>query len=397
MLAKLWLDAIRKIYENGDIPSEGISPEVVKATGTELSNAVDVGFNQILKDVDYTAIDHTIREILKKNAWKFSVAKNYNDNIRINNLLTRGDGSVRPWNEFKREAMRVVGMSNRYLKTEYDTIVAGAMMSRQWQEIQRDKHIFPYAKFVVTLDNHTSDICAPLSGVVVQVDDPILQYYFPPNHFNCRTSVIKLRDATPTLQEQIPKLDLPEEFLNNTGITGEVFTDKNKYIKNTPKKVLDKSNFYHERNELYLKYKNNPDYYDVEINDLSGVKATHRLHNFDKRTGIYEKEVQNILFKEGYKVILESEDPKIEGKKVDGFLNDRSFDISSILGDGKNTIVRALKHSYKKKAEVAILYFPNKEIYSMNELNRSIARYNGQIDYRFKKIIYIVEGKINFY
>ena len=35
--------------------------------------------------------------------------------------------ALRPWNEFKREAQaNVVGTSNRYLRTEYDTIVASA-------------------------------------------------------------------------------------------------------------------------------------------------------------------------------------------------------------------------------------------------------------------------------
>lgn len=173
-----------------------------------------------------------MREALKRNIWQFSVAKNYSDNARLNNLLLRPDGSLRPWNEFKREAMFVVGESNRYLKTEYDTIVAGAQMSRLWQEIQRDKHIFPYVQLKVVIDGHTSEICSPLHDLIFEVDDPVLAFYFPPNHFNCRTAAIKLREGVPSDNYLLP--DIPEAFQNNVGVTGEIFTEKNKYIENTP-------------------------------------------------------------------------------------------------------------------------------------------------------------------
>lgn len=223
------------------MPKDGFSTEIVKKTGRELSTAVDKGY--IYKGIEYDTPDFIAREVLKNNVWRFSVAKNYNDCIRLNNLLLRPDGSIRSWSEFKREAMRIIGMSNRYLKTEYDTIIAGAMMSRKWQEIQRDKHIFPYVQFKVTMDGHTSEICTPLSDIIVEVDDPFLQHYFPPNHFNCRTDVIKLRNAEPTPQKLLPYIDIPKAFLNNVGATGEIFTEENSYIANTPKLLTKELEF----------------------------------------------------------------------------------------------------------------------------------------------------------
>lgn len=148
---------------------------------------------------------------------------------------------MRPWNEFKREAERVVGDSNRYLKTEYDTIVSGAQMSRLWQEIQRDKHIFPYVQLDVVQDKRTSDICEPLAGLIFEVDDPVLAYYFPPNHFNCRTTARKLRHGVPSKNYQLP--DIPEEFKNNAGISSQIFTDKNRYIQNTPDELLNDADY----------------------------------------------------------------------------------------------------------------------------------------------------------
>lgn len=394
ILAKQWIETIRQIYKGKEMPKEGFSTEIVKLTGKELSTAVDRGFEMA---GDYDAIDEIPRQILKENVWKFSVAKNYNDCVRLNNLLLRPDGSIRSWSEFKREAMKVVGTSNRYLKTEYDTIIAGAMMSRKWQDIQRDKYIFPFVQFKVVQDNRTSEICSPLHNIICKVDDPFLAHYFPPNHFNCRTDVIKLRDAEPTPQKELPYIDIPKAFLNNVGETGEIFTEENSYIKNTPKEVLNKAKHYHDRNEVFEKYKNNPEYYDVEMNALGGVKATHKDHNFDKRTGVFEKHIQNLFFERGDIFTLESENPQIEGKKIDGYFNDNSHDISVIIGNGNNTIKRALNHSREKKAEVAILYFDDKETFDFEWLKQGIKKYNGQTDYRFKYIIYIIENEIFYY
>ena len=91
---------------------------------------------------------------------------------------------------------------------------------------------------------------------------------------------------------------------------------------------------------------------------------------------------------------LENESSSIPGKKIDGFINDYSHDISVIFGNGDNTIKRALNHSREKKAQVAILYFNNKKDFDLEWLERGINKYNGQTKYRFKKIIYIIEDKI---
>lgn len=139
-------------------------------------------------------------------------------------------------------------------------------MSRMWQEIQRDKHIFPFVQFDVVKDGRTSDICSSLDKLIFEMDNPVLAYYFPPNHFNCRTRVRKLRNGVPSKNYTLP--DIPTEFKNNAGMCppaykkllsndkdkkpirkecGEIFTEENRYIKNTPKEVLD------EAKRLYLK------------------------------------------------------------------------------------------------------------------------------------------------
>lgn len=295
ILAAQWMDAIRYAYSHKGFDG-GVYHPIVKATGAELVKGVDVGYG-ILQGTDYGSPDYIMREYLKRNVWKFSVAKNYNDSIRLSNLLIRKDGSVRPWHEFKKEALFVVGASNRYLKTEYDTIVAGAQMSRLWQEIQRDKYIFPFVQFDVVLDGRTSEICEPLHNLIFKVDDPVLAYYFPPNHFNCRTTVRKLRTGVPSKNYQLP--DIPEAFKNNVGASKEIFTADNNYILNTEENVLK------EADRIYLK-------------ELRRKVMSHAEANYIKQTYEMTDGKRVVINKKGFKHFLNEPHDKIIEKNILG-------------------------------------------------------------------------------
>ena len=133
------------------------------------------------------------------------------------------------------------------------------------------------------------------------------------------------------------------------------------------------------------------------MNENGGLKATHILHNQNPKTIKVEQKVQDLFFKNGDKFTLENESSEIEGKKIDGFLNEFTHDISAINGSGKNTIKRAMNHAREKKADVTILYFPESSEFSMERLEQGFKMYNGQTEYRFKKIIYIVDDIINYY
>lgn len=380
------MDVIKGMYKAKGMGENFVSTPIVQKQGQQFNQAINSQFG----DIDFDSPDYILRETLKKNTWDFSVAKNYNDNIRLNNLLLNEDGSLRSWSDFKYEAKKVVGESTRYLKIEYDTVVASAQMSRIWQDLQATKEIFPYVQIVVVKDDRTSDTCAPLADVIFSVDDPSLMYYWPPNHFNCRTTVKKLRYGVPTEKYELP--EIPEEFRNNVGATGEVFTKDNSYIANTPQEILKLADVFYQAQKDYDKY-NTSEYYDVELSTNNGVKAIHKGHSFDPKTGQYEKEVQKLLYDKGNRIILTDERSGIPGKKVDGIINSQTFDISSILGDGKNAIKRAFQHSQAKNAEVAILHFPNTELYSKSRVLQGIRMYQGQTTYRFKAVIVVIDRR----
>lgn len=178
--------------------------------------------------VDWNMPDYKMREFLANHYCLFEVAKNYDELIQINNLVLNEDGNLKLWHNFKREVKLLIGHEIGELERDYRTFVAFAQMSSHWFDIQRDKHLFPFLEFVVTKDGHTSDICEPLYKVVVSVDDPMLLTYYPPNHFNCRTDVIRLRRGVIKKRQKLPKLE--NRFIFNYSNPKDIEIDKSFFI-----------------------------------------------------------------------------------------------------------------------------------------------------------------------
>ncbi|GET46504.1 phage head morphogenesis protein [Capnocytophaga felis] len=350
-LSERWLYLVRSIYKNKGLPDELIYEPIVREQAIE----------QAFDESGYDTPDYKMREFLKKNVWEFSVAKNYNDNIALNNLLLKPDGSLRNWNDFKREAQKVVGNSIRYLKTEYNTVVLGAQNASLWADIQKYKHLFPFLQFDVVMDGHTSDICKPLHGVIVSVDDPMLKHYFPPNHFNCRTTVRQLRKGVPTESYAVP--DIPDAFKNNPGITGKVFTQKNSYIANTPNDVLILAPSLYKENERNKRYEG----IDFEVHKIGkGVVEIYKLETLQgqqnkqkKSEFVKNKEALTLLAKQGEKYRML---PIVE----DGQTNPDAFNLKmsqytdvkvAESSNGKNVIQSALKEANRQGVKEVIIQF----------------------------------------
>lgn len=362
--------------------------------------AFATGINGIYKDVDFDTPDWYMREVLKRNTWAFSVAKNYNDNIAINNALIDEKGALRSWNDFKKEAQKVAGDSIKYLKTEYNTVVAGAQMSRLWNDIQRDKAIFPLAQFVVVKDGRTSDICNPLDGVTVSVDDPMLSYFFPPNHFNCRTTVKRLRRGTITDKYELP--DIPEAFKNNVGATGEVFTKENPYIKNTPNNLLSDFDYVeqdgilistnakkwsksaNERLRQEVEYQNRiivakslKTYFEKEVKVLPEIAPDHYSYNYHFENAPIANKVTDI--KVG-SVFWEME--SYEGKFKIG-------KISSMIKHGQeqaNHVVIKLNHKLEyNRIRSQIIDLQKRSDFDFRALEVIVISKDGDVIYHYKK------------
>ena len=138
-----------------------------------------------------------------------------------------------------------------------------------------------------------------------------------------------------------------------------------------------------ENYQEYLQLLKNPEYVDVSFDDQSGgISAVHRDHKFDKqmgpfgyRRGDYEKHVTSVLRTSGFRVLLVSEESPNYSKTCDGFLNDMPMDIKTVESNGAWSISSKLREAEKQGAEVVVIYFPEREMYSKNRVLDGIGKY----------------------
>jgi len=82
--------------------------------------------------------------------------------------------------------------SVRRLELIFRTNMQSAYAAGQWQQIQANKATMPYLQYNAVDDLRTRDEHRALNNKVYPVDHPFWRYYYPPNGWNCRCSVIQL-------------------------------------------------------------------------------------------------------------------------------------------------------------------------------------------------------------
>jgi SPP1 gp7 family putative phage head morphogenesis protein len=63
------------------------------------------------------------------------------------------------------------------------------------REIYSDPDVagyFPALEYTAIMDGRTTEICASLDGSIYLADDPVWDTIWPPNHFNCRSTVVTI-------------------------------------------------------------------------------------------------------------------------------------------------------------------------------------------------------------
>lgn len=76
------------------------------------------------------------------------------------------------------------------------------------------KEYFPAYEYSAIMDGRTSEICMELDGKVYLADDPIWSTIWPPNHFNCRSTVVTINkyDFTRDMIDDNPGVEPAEGF-----------------------------------------------------------------------------------------------------------------------------------------------------------------------------------------
>lgn len=117
------------------------------------------------------------------------------------------------FNDWKKDIIDIAiksgfGEEGYYLENIYRTNIQSSYNSgRQYnQELMKDD--FPYVLYNAILDGKQSEICNELDGKVFKIGSLEYEKYYPPNHYQCRSSFIQLsKDDVKELDLSILKKD----------------------------------------------------------------------------------------------------------------------------------------------------------------------------------------------
>lgn len=234
---------IRKLLEDihsGIITDMNLPQDLYEAIGKYMESAVYKGFGNTLKNVS-TANAELLSD-LRDNTWLFSAAKTYTFTNAAMDRLRDEDGVLKPFNKFYDDGVKVYGQYCKdYAEAEQITTVATAQTAKQWQSIQANKEIIPYLIF--STDGSPCPECAPFEGLKAPVDSPVWDTCLAPLHFRCLCIIVPDDDPEGlTSQADIDVLpiddNIPEDFQNNPGKTGEIFPASHPYFEDTPEDVF---------------------------------------------------------------------------------------------------------------------------------------------------------------
>jgi len=224
-------ELIAKI-ESGEYDEFNLPVDYYNALTAYLKKAVFEGFGATLDSVSRMDID--LLEELVFNVHVFAAAKDFQQTLELRRLLVDDEGNVRSSREFNRLARETYdNWNDNWGRTEYNTAVGQADMAAKWRDIERNKDVMPNLEYSAVMDPNTSEICAPLDGIIAPVDDPIWDKITPLNHFNCRCLLLQTdQPATPDYQDRAGEVikTIPDAFQNNPGKTGEIFTKDHPYF-----------------------------------------------------------------------------------------------------------------------------------------------------------------------
>ncbi|MBS1599518.1 MAG: minor capsid protein [Bacteroidetes bacterium] len=233
------IEALIADIVDGSIDKDNLPEPLYFAIVERLKKALYEGFGGSLSDFKIDTRDYELLAELRENIYMFSAAKTYQQVREMTDALTDDEGKIKPFVAFRNEALEIFNTYNvNYLRAEYNTTLGQAQSAVQWVSIEKQKSVLPYLRYSAIEDENTSEICAPLDGITLPVDDPFWDDYMPLNHFNCRCTVQQLSesDADVTknskLEEATNKADenIKDVFKMNPGKDGYIFKKDHPYF-----------------------------------------------------------------------------------------------------------------------------------------------------------------------
>ena len=237
---------LEDIFE-GKIDLESLPVNLYLDIAKFLENGLYKGFGGSI--AEFGGKDLALLEELRTNVYMFSAAKTYQEVRAFQDLMHNEDDELKPFREFSKDAREAFDLYNEtYAETEYNTTVASAQMAARWNEIESQADVLPLLKMTVVEDAQTTEICEPLDGITLPINDPFWDEYYPPNHWNCRSTVLQLDEGELSSKTDVRKAiehadeEMQDVFKMNVGKDGYIFSPDHPYFTEAPAE-LGRNNF----------------------------------------------------------------------------------------------------------------------------------------------------------
>ncbi len=151
-------------------------------------------------------VPETVRHALENNAFVFSGFKAYHTLREVGLSLLDPDGSIKPFETFRRDVAKVNDRYNHnYLYAEYNHAVGASIMASRWQQIEKDGDRYDL-QYRTAQDDRVREDHAILHGTTLPPSDPFWDHYLPPNGWNCRCTAVQVRKGK--YPQSDPKLSM---------------------------------------------------------------------------------------------------------------------------------------------------------------------------------------------
>ena len=185
-------DLMRVLYEE---ETASLRPEILEEPSVRQFIETHTGFMN--RAVDYVIEQRPLDELsvrrLKESNYVFSGYKTFHELNEAFPSLLDSDGNRKPFERFLNDVQKVNQSYNRwYLQAEYNFAVASAGMAARWKDFERNGNDY-LLQYRTVGDKRVREAHRLMHGITLPASSRFWDWYFPPNGWNCRCTVVQVR------------------------------------------------------------------------------------------------------------------------------------------------------------------------------------------------------------
>lgn len=218
------IEKIAADLHKGKMQPTDLNQGLIRQIHSDLSGATAKGYGKTF----YNYNSNAVRKLeLEQNVFKFSAAKTYQEQARLNFLLKDEKGNPRTYADFKKEAAKMnLDFNQNYLRTEVKTFNRAGAQSKKWAKYEDQKGVYPNLQYKTAKDARVREEHADLHNVIKPVDDPFWDKWYPLNGWNCRCYTVQTREGA---DKGTPEGNPTLGFHNNVGKTNQPMSEDHPY------------------------------------------------------------------------------------------------------------------------------------------------------------------------